>query len=307
MTAFRYVGAAGALLALAAPAAARAAGPACGATITSSVRLTADLRDCPADGLVIGADGITVDLNHHTIDGTGNGAGVRLTTRHAVRIKNGTIKEFARGIDSLQGTGNVFEGLTSTANRSGIAVTESTGDTLRLNNLSRNTVTGALIFTSANTKVLGNRVYDNAGNGIAFVEGSTGNLASANDVRGAETGLIIDTSDRNTFALNHVSQSGDGVLVAGDQNTVTGNIIDRAAGCETCGGFGIGITSGTGNQVKANVVTRSASDGINVQAPTTLLALNLSTKNAGIGINAVQGVKDGGRNRSERCVGVVCR
>ena len=42
----------------------------CGDTLTRSVKLTADLTDCPADGLVIGAAGITVDLNGHTIDGT---------------------------------------------------------------------------------------------------------------------------------------------------------------------------------------------------------------------------------------------
>ncbi|HEX5923678.1 MAG TPA: hypothetical protein VFY45_07585, partial [Baekduia sp.] len=42
----------------------------CGQTLTHSVRLANDLTDCPADGLVIGADGITVDLNGHTIDGT---------------------------------------------------------------------------------------------------------------------------------------------------------------------------------------------------------------------------------------------
>jgi large repetitive protein len=42
----------------------------CGDTLTRSVKLTADLTDCPGDGIVIGAAGITVDLNGHTIDGT---------------------------------------------------------------------------------------------------------------------------------------------------------------------------------------------------------------------------------------------
>ena len=35
----------------------------CGQTLTRSVRLANDLRNCPGDGLVIGARGITVDLN----------------------------------------------------------------------------------------------------------------------------------------------------------------------------------------------------------------------------------------------------
>ena len=41
----------------------------CGQTLTQSVKLANDLTDCPAPGLAIGADAITVDLNGHTIDG----------------------------------------------------------------------------------------------------------------------------------------------------------------------------------------------------------------------------------------------
>jgi hypothetical protein len=41
----------------------------CGQTLTHSVKLTKDLVNCRGDGLVIGADGITVDLNGHTVDG----------------------------------------------------------------------------------------------------------------------------------------------------------------------------------------------------------------------------------------------
>ena len=41
----------------------------CGQTVTHSVKLNADLTDCPGNGLVIGANDVTVDLNGHTIDG----------------------------------------------------------------------------------------------------------------------------------------------------------------------------------------------------------------------------------------------
>ena len=43
---------------------------ACGATLTKSTTLTADLLSCPGTALVIGADGITVNLAGHTISGT---------------------------------------------------------------------------------------------------------------------------------------------------------------------------------------------------------------------------------------------
>ena len=66
------------VLGVAAALALAAAGPAsaspkptlqCGQTVTHSVKLNADLTDCPGNGLVIGANDVTVDLNGHTIEG----------------------------------------------------------------------------------------------------------------------------------------------------------------------------------------------------------------------------------------------
>jgi hypothetical protein len=41
----------------------------CGDTITTDTTLDSDLVNCPNNGIVIGADNITLDLNGHTIDG----------------------------------------------------------------------------------------------------------------------------------------------------------------------------------------------------------------------------------------------
>ena len=43
----------------------------CGDTITADTTLTSDLVDCPSNGIVIGADDITLDLNGHTVAGNG--------------------------------------------------------------------------------------------------------------------------------------------------------------------------------------------------------------------------------------------
>lgn len=311
MTGFRYVAAVG-LAAMAAPAAAQAAQPACGATITSDTRLRADLTDCPGDGLVIGADGITLDLGRRTVDGVGAGVGIKLAGHRGVKVVNGSVREFGtgvglddadrnrvsaltvtgiagRGIDVQNASdGNAFTAVSSTGNRTGLAITASSGNTLRLSNLSDNAVTGVLVFGAAKTRVQGNRVVGNAGNGIAFVEGSTGNEASANVVQGSVTSLWIDTSDRNVLALNKVSGGGDGVLVAGSGNVVAGNAVDRSAGgCEGCFGYGIGVTGGAGNLVRGNVVTRSAGPFDIFAAPGT--------------------ASDGGGNRAARCENVSCR
>src|SRR5215217_1981024 len=43
----------------------------CGDTITADTTLDSDLVNCPSNGIVIGVDDITLDLNGHTIDGDG--------------------------------------------------------------------------------------------------------------------------------------------------------------------------------------------------------------------------------------------
>src|SRR4051794_32517798 len=41
----------------------------CGDKIKSDTKLTSDLVNCPNNGIVIGADHVTLDLNGHRIDG----------------------------------------------------------------------------------------------------------------------------------------------------------------------------------------------------------------------------------------------
>ena len=100
---------------------------ACGDTITASVKLDHDLTDCPSNGIVIGADGITLDLNGHTIDGDDAlqdcepGAdcdlGVLNIGHRAVKIKGGAIGEFGVGLVVAAGSDdNRLRDLAVTAN-----------------------------------------------------------------------------------------------------------------------------------------------------------------------------------------------
>ena len=89
------VGVALGVVALAAPAAA-AANPACGATLTSSVKLTSDMS-CSGTALTVGKSGITINLNGHTITGSGydNGYyGVYNDGYNKVTVENGTITDY---------------------------------------------------------------------------------------------------------------------------------------------------------------------------------------------------------------------
>src|SRR5829696_5996918 len=48
--------------------------PKCGDHITADTTLHHDLVNCPNNGIIIGADDVTLDLNYHTIDGDGTPA-----------------------------------------------------------------------------------------------------------------------------------------------------------------------------------------------------------------------------------------
>jgi hypothetical protein len=92
----------------AAPAAAQAVS--CGAILTEDTTLTADLLNCQGTGLVIGADGITVDLGGHRVEGspTFSGAEDAVAIDNSaghddVTIRNGSTQYFNRGHVLLAG------------------------------------------------------------------------------------------------------------------------------------------------------------------------------------------------------------
>ena len=72
--------------------------------LDTSVLVTNDLSDCPANGLVSGAPGITVALDGHTIDGVGLGAGVLNDGHHEVTVTGGMLREFDVGVLLNPGT-----------------------------------------------------------------------------------------------------------------------------------------------------------------------------------------------------------
>ena len=59
----------------------------CGQVITQSILVRNDLTTACATASSIGADGITIDLDGHTIDGKGLGAGIRNDGYDSVTIK----------------------------------------------------------------------------------------------------------------------------------------------------------------------------------------------------------------------------
>jgi parallel beta-helix repeat protein len=107
----------------------------CGDTITTDTTLDRDLVDCPDKGIVIGADGITLNLRHHTVDGDGAltegcntcDAGIDNSAGHdGVTIRGGSVREFAVGVVVREARGNRVRDLSASRNEfDGIMVRDS--------------------------------------------------------------------------------------------------------------------------------------------------------------------------------------
>jgi Right handed beta helix region len=265
--------AAAGVAALAAAPAAASPPPAvhCGQTLTTSVKLKADLVDCPGDGLIIGASGITVDLNGHTIDGVSTGTDCDARPEHPatgianhgvydrITVANGAIRQFDIGFDAGSDTDgmsdsrihdlvlrdNSFGGITF-----GSAVLSSDVRNVVDHNVVSGSPCGSGIEvnTGQQNRFSGNRV-DDSGTGILICCGndSDGNVAAGNRVRRTlGSGIFVFQSGATRVVGNATSDTGDaGITLIGPgsrDSVISGNVITRAQfsginvdGCPDCG------------------------------------------------------------------------
>jgi hypothetical protein len=262
----------------------------CGQTITTDTTLENDLVDCPGDGVVIGADGITLDLNGHTTDGAGAGAGVRVAEHNDVTIENGTIHQFGVGIELIDSSGDSIRSNTIVANFTGVEGGGLHGAT-NGNAIERNfisTTGGTAISMSRNTNdiAVSRNVISVPAGAIAVSFGKSSGTIVKNRISGGDIGILLELN--GPFFVS--------------KNVVVGTAVD-----------GISLIA-TMAIVAGNVSIGNGDDGIDVvDGSMTKLVRNHADLNGDLGIEALTGVIDGGGNRASgndnplECLGVVCK
>ena len=250
----------------------------CGDTVTGDTTLDSDLVNCPGNGIVIGADDVTLDLNGHTIDGDGVlgcdefyacDFGVDNTAGHdGVMIENGSIREFASAVFVLDASHNRLRRLSASHNvLGGMLIIASPGVRIEHNSISANGLTtdqaGLIVFDSSEIRIERNSVSDNGDIGM-FLVGIGDSRVERNAVSGnPETGVGLD-GNGNEVSRNRVVRNGEGITVGGDENTITRNhVADSRAGVEG-GGLGIFVAAGRDNLVERNFVVGASRSGIQV-------------------------------------------
>lgn len=164
----------------------------CGETVTQDTTLQDDLVDCPSgkNGLTIGADGVTVDLNGHKIIGkSGSATGIDNSYGHnGVKIiGDGFISGFTDGLEIRDSRSVQVSGLT----------------------IQGNARIGLRVSNSRNGRFSNMRVVSNQAGGAAFGDG-----ADNNEIR----------------SVSFIRNGADGLVVSGDANTVAGNWATANAG-----------------------------------------------------------------------------
>jgi hypothetical protein len=313
--------------------------------LTQSTAVDNDLICDASSGLVIGANGVRLDLRGHTIRTVADRllnsgfTGIDSQGHDDVVIRNGTA--FGSGF---------FPGVWVTGSRDRIVDVSAFGEssfTVSGSHAVLRRVTGARLVLSGDDATV------SSSHGLFADVSGTGHRIADNDLTGASI-----TADHVTLARNLVPS----IRVEGDQNSVlrnrgvaslvlSGADFNRVAHNQIGGptppvdfdgppGLRVGLEStAIGNAIVDNVVTAVADlefpgiwvtagsawtqlvrnrsddnpgDGILVQEPGTLVRGNVADDNGGLGIHA-PGVADDGGNRAagnadpRQCVGVACR
>src|SRR5215210_5323479 len=285
-----------ALLSTALVGTASAAHVACGQTITQNTVLDGNVGPCSGDGIIVGADNITLDLNGFAVFGTsapGDGAGILVEDRTGVVVQNGQVMLFDGGVVIAGGSGNTVSGIVAQANvgtgatdfGDGVAVFASSGNSLIGNTTRRNgPYSGISLVGNSDNNVVSRNVSE--GNAIAFDQ--TGGGA------GSPTGTMDDHGIRvegpgvngNRITNNTVSGNGlDGILVFGfasnTGNTVSGNVARGNGFHNKNHRRGSGIIIGGGSSlVERNTPPNNAASGIRVNSTNNTIRFNTATGNA---------------------------
>jgi large repetitive protein len=237
----------------------------CGDTITVDTRLDSDLVNCPNNGIVIGADDVTLDLNGHTVAGDGESVescpegefcdiGLLNDGHDGVTVRNGSVDGFGIGAFIGRTRESRVLGISSSGNAFfGFIVAESARSLVRNSSGSRNLAPdgdGIGLFGSHDVRIVGNSFRHNP-LGL-HVEDSTDNLIRGNGFSGNDLGILME-ADGNQVRRNRSVRDG-GILVLGSQNVIARNRYSR--------GQAIGIETGRHNVVSRNVVVRPRRVGI---------------------------------------------
>jgi len=246
------------------------------APISTVDYVTYTFADNIYDAIVIERDNVVVDGEGYTLQGTGTypSAGINLSGRENVTIRNTQIKNFWNGIYFYGSSNNIVSGNNITANRihgiwlysnsnynivSGNTIANSSnGIGLGLyaysnyNSISGNNVAnngyGIVFHHSSNNSISGNSMTGNSGHGFWLDSYSNYNIVSGNTIASNGYGIVLYYSSNNSVSGNNITANnyrGFWLYYHSDYNSISGNTI-------ASNGYGIVFHSSSNNSICHN-------------------------------------------------------
>ena len=227
----------------------------CGVTVFANVTLDHDLA-CAGDGLIVGADGIRINLDGHTIAGSGVGIGITVRGRQDVTVSGGTVRGFVTGVMVAASTGVVIKGNRFTQNREAVFLSASSGNVIKENLAWQNQLRGLMLrpnssgVLSTQNLVVENTLSDNPSGILLF--GQPGNIFKENLISGSTVAgfdLTGGGASGNQMKENVLTSNAAAIKFGPGW---TGNrFVENAIQLNTCGVQG----PADGNTFKENVFT----------------------------------------------------
>jgi len=196
---------------------------ACGQVVTTSAFLTRSLL-CPnASGVVVGADGITIDLEGFTLRGGGVHYGIDDPGYDRVTVENGVLRSFDVGLYAHDSADDVrVSNLLASGNFFGVYISGN----------------GASVKSSAAS---GN------GGGV-YVQGESARVQTVTAVGNHFDGISIDGDAPSVRSSTASGNESDGIIVAGDAAVIRSNRAEAngfSGGVSDAAGLGIEVVNGS--------------------------------------------------------------
>jgi parallel beta-helix repeat protein len=216
----------------------------CGQVITRDVILLKDI-ECPGVGMIVGTDGITINLNNHRVSLANNTdtsripeveeIGILVPGQKNVTIRGpGVIMGFDKAIEFAgSGRGYVLD-LKLTDNNIGLSLKASNEITIYRSFIEGNTI-GIASQSSKDGWIISNQVSQNTNEGIVLMDSSYFIIGTNSLIGNGNIGVFLDVSSfNNTLSsnniLNHVVDvsNADGIPIHISMNEYYENSCGKA-------------------------------------------------------------------------------
>jgi parallel beta-helix repeat protein len=215
----------------------------CGSVINGTVNLSSNLN-CNHDGLIVGENSTTINLNGFQIKGPGidsSKIGITVSEDNVKIVGPGVIGGFQAGILVSGANGFSASSVVLQKNEVGILLTGADSASVKENNLKENLV-GVTAHSSNSLDIADNLMTKNALAGVLLVN-TDESAASSNNIKGSQKGIFLDSqSAENTVQMNIVRynivglNNANGLAPDSNKNTFSTNICGTSSPGGLCTG-----------------------------------------------------------------------